>query len=259
MNLIDTLKNELNGEAVNSLSQKLNVTSEQTQSGISVIIPAILAGILKKVSGAGSLGSLGRIFTGNPQSVETQPEAEFGDTKSLLNRGSIIVADLFGRKGDEISDEISKKTNLSTDKSESFLTMATTLIMGHIDGLISKQNWSMPDFVGKLFEEKASIEGQLPAGLISSFGLRDLNLPHINQTQFAKDFHDSLPPLERAAPPSTLVPESRSSGRVLKWVIIIIILALIAWLLLGRNKTGNEIVEYSGVYISYKSYINSFL
>lgn len=244
MNLIDTLKNELNGETVNSLSQKLNITSDQTQTGISVAIPSILAGILKKVSGTGSLGSLGRIFTGNPQSVEIEPEIEFSDTKSLLSRGSTIVADLFGVKVDEVCNEITKKTNLSIDKSKSFLTMATTLIMGHIDGLISKQGWSMPDFVGKLFEEKASIESQLPAGLISSFGLTNLHLPHLNQTQFANDFQDNIPPLERAAPQNIIVPEPRSSGSVLKWVIIIVILALIAWWFLGRNKTSNEAVEY---------------
>lgn len=247
MNLIDTLKNELSGDAVNSLSQKLNITPEQTRSGISVAVPAFLAGILKKVSGTGSLGSLGSIFTGNPQSVDAPPETEYGDANVLLSRGSAIVGDLFGGKTDEISNEIAQKTNLTTEKSNSFLIMAAPLIMGHLDKVIANRGWSMPDFVGKLFEEKSSIESQLPLGLVSSFGLTGLNLPHLNQSQVvADDVNAEAIPTEHANPQNTMGTEepTSSSGNILKWIIIIAILALIAWWFLGRNDKGADGIEY---------------
>jgi outer membrane protein OmpA-like peptidoglycan-associated protein len=247
MNLIDTLKNEMSGEAVNLLSQKLDINSEQTQSGISAIIPTVLAGILKKVSDTGSLGSLGSIFTGNKQSVEVEPESEYGDTSLLLSRGSVIVGDLFGGKTEGISNEIAKKTNLSVDKSKNLLMMAMPLIMGHVDKLIANKGWTMPDFVGKLFEEKASIENQLPTGLVSSLGLAGLNLPHLNETHIADSFQDQnrVPPIEKVTPLNTLIPEpTSSSGSVLKWIIVIAIIALLAWWFLGRNKIGNKAVEY---------------
>lgn len=247
MNLIDTLKNELSGDAVNSLSQKLNITPEQTRSGISVAVPAFLAGILKKVSGTGSLGSLGSIFTGNPQSVDAPPETEYGDANVLLSRGSAIVGDLFGGKTDEISNEIAQKANLTIEKSNSFLTMAAPLIMGHLDKVIVNRGWSMPDFVGKLFEEKSSIESQLPLGLVSSFGLTGLNLPHLNQSQVvADDVNAEAIPTEHANPQNTMGTEepTSSSGNILKWIIIIAILALIAWWFLGRNDKGADGIEY---------------
>src|SRR5690606_5712606 len=169
MNLIDTLKNELSGDAVNSLSQKLNITPEQTRSGISVAVPAFLAGILKKVSGTGSLGSLGSIFTGNPQSVDAPPETEYGDANVLLSRGSAIVGDLFGGKTDGISNEIAQKTNLTTEKSNSYLIMAAPLSMGHLDEVIANRGWSMPDFVGKLIDETVCIQSENQKSLLSSF------------------------------------------------------------------------------------------
>lgn len=242
MNLIDTLRNELSGEAVDSLSQKLNITPEQSKSGILLAIPVILAGILKKASGSGSLGSLGSIFTGNPQSVEATPESEFGDSSSLLSRGGTIIGDLFGGKTDDISKEIAQKTDLSADKSKSLLTMAAPLVMGHIDKFIADKKWSMSDFAGKLFEEKASIENYLPAGLVSGFGLAGLHLPHLNQAKGG-----NIPPIEKVVPQNTIIPEPpTSSGSVLKWIIIIAILALLAWWFLGRNKMGTENIEYRG-------------
>lgn len=242
MNLIDTLRNELSGEAVDSLSQKLNITPEQSKSGILLAIPVILAGILKKASGSGSLGSLGSIFTGNPQSVEAAPESEFGDASSLLSRGGTIIGDLFGGKTDDISKEIAQKTDLSADKSKSLLTMAAPLVMGHIDKFIADKKWSMSDFAGKLFEEKASIENYLPSGLVAGFGLAGLHLPHLNQAKGV-----NIPPIEKVSPHNTIVPEPpSSSGNVLKWIIIIAILALLAWWFLGRNKTATQNVEYRG-------------
>lgn len=240
MNLIDTLRNELSGEAVDSLSDKLNVTPEQSKSGILFAIPVILAGIMKKISGSSSLGSLGSIFTGNPQSVEASPESEFGDAKSLLSRGTTIIGDLFDGKIDDISKEMMQKTDLSNEKSKNLLTMAAPLVMGHVDKLIADRNWSMSDFAGKLFEEKASIENYLPAGLASSFGLAGLHLPHLNQTSGA-----NIPPIEKVSPHATIAPEPpSSSGSVLKWIIIIAILALLAWWFLGKNRMGTENIQY---------------
>lgn len=105
----------------------------------------------------------------------------------------------------------------------------------------------MPDFVGKLFEEKASIESQLPMGLVSSFGLTGLNLPHLNQSQVvADDVNAEAIPTEHANPQNTMGTEepTSSSGNILKWIIIIAILALIAWWFLGRNDKGADGIEY---------------
>src|SRR5690606_29581940 len=50
-----------------------------------------------------------------------------------------------------------------------------------------------------------------------------------------------VPPIEHAVPHATLAAEpTSSSGNVLKWIVIVAIIALAAWWLLGRNKGNLE-------------------
>lgn len=242
MNLLDTIKSELSSETVNSLSQRLSITPDQTQTGLGAIIPSILGGILKKGAGSGSLGALGSIFTGNLKSVEAEDEVE--DDSSLLSRGSNLLGNIFGENSNAVGTAVAQKANLSTEKGMSLLTMATPIVLHHISKLISNRGWSMPDFLGKLFEEKGSIENSLPGGLGASLGLAGLSLPHLNQPPnintnippVVDHVKTNTPPIERVVPHSSITPEpSSSSGNILKWIIIIAILALLAWWFLGRK------------------------
>lgn len=244
MSLIDTLKNEMSGNAIQSLSQRLDINPEQAQTGITTLIPAIFAGILKKGASTDSLGSLSAIFTGSHKPVDAAPESELAeDTPSLLNRGKKLIGELFGSHTSDISTAIEQKTNLSSEKSMSLLTMGAPMIMHAVDKMVANKGWSIPDFLGKLFEEKSTIESSLPAGLASGLGLAGLSLPHLNLGTPLNTNAGTprVPPIEHAVPHATLAPEpTSSSGNVLKWIVIVAIIALAAWWLLGRNKGNVE-------------------
>lgn len=247
MSLIDTLKNEMSGTAIQSLAQRLDIQPEQAQSGITALIPAVLAGILKKGANTDSLGSLSAIFTGNRKPVDAAPESELAeDTPSLLNRGRALVGDLFGGQVSDISKAIEQKTNLSSEKSMGLLTMAAPMVMHGVDKMVSSRGWSIPDFLGKLFEERATIENQLPAGLASGFGLAGLSLPHLNLGSVdaggrVPPVSPRIPPIEDAVPHASITPEpDSSSGNVLKWIVIVAIIALAAWWFFGRNRASMD-------------------
>lgn len=240
MSLIDTLKNEMSGNAIQSLSQRLDINPDQAQAGITTLIPAIFAGILKKGASADSIGSLSAIFTGSHKAVDAAPESELAeDTSSLLSRGRNLIGELFGNHTSEIGTVLEQKTNLSSEKSMGLLAMAAPMIMHAVDKMVANKGWSIPDFIGKLFEEKSTIESSLPAGLASGLGLAGLSLPHLNlgTSLNTKAEVPRVPPIEHAVPHATLAAEpTSSSGNVLKWIIIVAIIALAAWWLLGRNK-----------------------
>lgn len=241
MNLTDTLRNEISEESILSLSQKLNLSPDEAKSGIYCVIPLVLAGILMKLCNSTSVSHLSSIFTGNPHSVDAPPESELINKSALLSRGSTLVSDLFDRNNDKVCEELAKKCNLSKDQAKELLTMGTPLVMSHVDKLIVNRSWSIADFADRLFEERGSIERSLPLGLISSFSLSHLKSPQLRQPPV-----HPVPPMDRAAPESTVMAETTpSSGSALKWVILIIVLALLAWWFLARNNTVNETIPPS--------------
>src|SRR5690606_37785283 len=88
-------------------------------------------------------------------------------------------------------------------------------------------------------------DNQLPASLVSGFGIAGLSLPHLSQTTVADALQDKTPQMGSVTPQNTIIPEPpSSSGSVLKWIIIVVVLVLIAWWFLGRNKAGNQTVTY---------------
>src|SRR3546814_696247 len=158
-----------------------------THTGVVQTIPSVLAGLLKKATGSGTLGSLSSIFTGNTIAITTDPESELMDEHSLLERGKSMIGDLFGSDADSLITSIQNTNGLSLEKSSTLLTMSVPLIIGHISQIISKNNWSMPDFIGQLFENKSFIESALPLGIASTLGIGNLNLPHINPSEINID------------------------------------------------------------------------
>lgn len=240
MNLIETITNELGSGTVQSLSQKLNISSDQAQSGITALIPAIFGGILKKGATMDSLGGLSSIFTGSHKPVDAAPESELEDPQALKVRGQSLVSNLFGDKLGDVSNSIGKQANLSPEQTGGLLAMAAPIVMHGITKMISEKGWSMPQFLGKLFEEKSTIEGMLPGGLASTLGLAGLSMPNVNLGGNTSP-SGSVPPIDRVVPHTSLSPEPpSSSGKVLRWIIIIAVIAIVAWWLLGRNKTAPE-------------------
>lgn len=256
MNLIETLKNEFGENAVSTLSQKLDISEEQAHIGINHGIPSVLAGLLKRAAGSGTLGSLSSIFTGNTIAVTTDPELELVDEHSLQERGKSMMGDLFGSDAGAVVTSIQEESGLSSEKSTSLLTMSVPLITSYISRLIANKDWSMPDFIGQLFENKSSIEAALPMGIASTLGIGDLHLPNINPPDINVDNTveqpiqdipsiDPTPPppieTEPVVPSDAVPPESVSSnGSVLKWIIIIALLILAAWWFMGQRGCNNE-------------------
>jgi|GEM_PF-3356820 len=233
MKLVETLRNEIGENAISSLSQKLDIREEDVRTGIDYTIPTILGGLLKKGAGSGTLGSLSSIFTGNTIAVTTDPEQELVDSPTLLERGKSMLSDLFGGDVSTLVTGLQEKSGLPTEKASALLTMAVPLITSYIGRFIAKQGWSMPDFIGHLFENKASIESALPMGIASTVGIEELNVPNLNPPEIEVDTPASpipeVAPMEENIPPTPLAAEPSSSGNVLKWIIIIALVVLVVW------------------------------
>ena len=255
MDLIGMLKEEVSKNSVNLIAQKTGESEERTQAGIFAAIPAVLAGIMKNgmSGGAGFLkGLLPDQAAGLPGAVP-EDEAEQGET--LLERGKSMLANLFGADTDSVAGAVSAESGIDSQKSAGLLAMAVPVIMGAVKRLMSRNGWSFSDLLSKLFENKSDIEAALPANLSSAFGLASLSMPEgIGGLKTPEMSSTRVPPVSIPTSDSVLhgsdkdpavragkYEEPASSGTgFLKWLIPLILVALAAWWLLGRQDDKAE-------------------
>jgi len=187
MNLIEMIKEEIDGNVLSSISQKAGVSEEQAEKGFSVAIPAVLGGVLKNNDGENS-GLLSGLFV---QGATDDQPAE--DDSQLLDRGSAMAANLFGDQRESLTTEIANATGLNHDRSSGLLAMIVPTITGLVSKLMTKHNWNFSDVLGRVTSSRDEIFSSLPAGLRSSFGLADISTPEIPETPIIES---DLPPTD---------------------------------------------------------------
>ncbi len=228
MNLIELLKNEVSDKVISSLSQKAGVSEDQVKTGFSAGIPAILAGILKNGAG-GNSGFLGNIMSGISGSGTDINPADLlnGSQDSLLEKGKSMLGGLFGNDVNAVTNSLSSSTGLSAEKSTGLLAMIAPLVIGFISKIMAGNGWNFSDLLGKIFENKADIAAALPHGLGDSLGLANIKTPEVKMPniEIPKTAHVNY----------GQVPETKSGGGFLKWIIPLLIVLIAAWWLMGRS------------------------
>lgn len=259
MDILATLKEDVNKEtSLSSISQKLAIDQNKVQIGLNAAIPMVLAGIMKKGESANP-GVLSSIFTGNTFPVDTNPEVELQNETNLLNRGKALISEVFGVHEGQVNSALSQQTGLSSENSSSLLIMGVPLITGFIGKLISGNNWTIPEFLSNLTEQREDIIREVPDTLAETMGFSvSESAPEVvvppttpltsdpEEPLVSKEPHsspsDDVPPIEKTVPHATLAPEPKSSsGGVLKWIIIVALLALAAWYFFGQKGCNDAV------------------
>ena len=251
MDLIERLQDEVSDNSVNLISQQTGESADRTRAGIFAAIPAVLAGIMK--SGAtGNSGVLSTLMPGRQPGGADVTGTDYTDSDSLLESGGSMVSNLFGDDTDSVANAISDSSGISHQRSGSLLSMAVPIIMGALTRLMSSRGWSFSDLVKKLFENKSAIASSLPGNLGSTLGLASLHAPeatppvtHANIPDSGSHAHvsNAVPPARPHITPVTEVhrnePTNSGTG-FLKWLIPLILIALAAWWLLGREGSNES-------------------
>ncbi|WP_316835374.1 DUF937 domain-containing protein [Pedobacter nutrimenti] len=176
MNLIEMIKNEMNGGVVSSLSQKAGVSEEEVKSGLSAGVPAVLAGVLKNATSGGDPSFLGKMLAGG--TGNSAEDLAGSDHESLLEKGNSLLSGLFDRDTGLVTEAVSFSSGLSNAKSAGLLAMIVPFITGVVSKLMVSNGWSVSDLMTKIFESKDAIVAVLPQRLTDSMGLIYLYAPH---------------------------------------------------------------------------------
>nr|WP_121271879.1 OmpA family protein [Pedobacter schmidteae] len=254
MNLIELIKNEVSGDVISSLSQKVGISEDQVKDGFAAGIPAVLAGMLKNgVGGAGS-GFLDNILSGVTGAGSSADDLLKGGEENLLDKGKSMLGSLFGHDTGAVSDAVSSSTGLSADKSSGLLAMIVPLITGFISKIMAGKGWSVSDLMGKIFESKSDIAAALPQGLSSTLGFADIHVPKVEVP------HVEVPKVE--VPPADVpkVPPvnfgtanpPKSGSNFFKWLLLILIAAVLIWWIMGKLGCNQSAVDQSTASLSAK-------
>lgn len=221
MDVIEVLNDDVSEHSISLISLKVGVSEEQARAGIFAALPAVLAGLMKN-STANGTSRLTKMLPGDATDKPTSvPAPDLTESQSLFDRGVDILRDLFGEDTDSVALAVSEASGTSRQKSAGLLAMVTPVIINAISRLMSNEKWSLSDLILNLFNRKSHIVSSLPGTLSSTLGMASLHAP--NLTGDTPALGGGTTRVEKGYTTSS------SGSSYLKWFIIIILVALVAW------------------------------
>ena len=131
MNIIETLLSAGDGGIVKQLAGQFGMTSEQTTSAVSVLLPALAGGLKDKLS-SGTASGISDLITGGTLSKFADNPASLG-SPDALQQGKSLLSSIFGG-GDltNLATMVAEKSGVSSATIMSLLPVAATLLGGFL-------------------------------------------------------------------------------------------------------------------------------
>jgi OOP family OmpA-OmpF porin len=183
IDLMGLAKTALSSDVLETLGSNLGESPANTEKALQAGIPAILAGMIGKLSGGGGVSSLLSLFN-NGFNTGAADSGILGNLSSMLggsgmsnliNSGSGIVQSILGDKMGAVANLIGSHAGVSSTSATSLLSLAAPLVMG----TIAKHSGSGGPTAGSLTDllqsQKHLVAKALPAGLGNLVGLPSLS------------------------------------------------------------------------------------
>ena len=131
MNILDSIINADNGAAVRRLGAQFGLDETQTASALSVLVPALSAGLRNNVqTPEGLSGLVGAFTSGDHQRYIDNPALL--DNAGTVTEGNGILGHVLGSKDASraVAAQASTQTGLSSELMKQMLPLVATLVMG---------------------------------------------------------------------------------------------------------------------------------
>jgi OOP family OmpA-OmpF porin len=241
-NLVEAAKAVLTSDVVRTLAANLGDNPEHLEAAFAAGIPAILAGLLQKVSSGGG-GELVAMLQHDPPELKDLGglDGVLGNLGGLLSGesaerliayGHALVDGLFGGKLHSVADAIARSTGVDSGRASSLLAMLAPVVMGILKKEAAAHGFSAAGLTDVLKAQKDQITQHAPPGLAAALGLNSLG--DLGRAA------DSL-----AAAGAGLAHGAKSAPR-LRWVAAVAALALIAIGYLFFFRGSKEAVQEEG-------------
>lgn len=238
INLLDLLTRAVSPALVKSIADHFGESESAVQSGIELIVPALLGGLASKAStpsGAsevfglltnakvdpGLLGNLGALL-GSGQS---------SGIASVGGIGSALLGSLFGAdKANGLGAALAGITGMRSGNAGSLVALAAPMVFGWIKNLIGERGLTAPRTAELLIGQKNHLAGQLDPALTRALGL---GAPAALLAGLAPATAAAVP----AAVAGSAVAASASASRWLPALVALLLGGAALWYFLGQ---GNQ-------------------
>lgn len=165
MDIVNTLLGMMWSDQIQHISQQNQLSSEQTQSGLSQLIPVILQGIVKSNQ--------------TPEQVSAFDQALWQHGGELSNLGSInaqdgmkILGHLFGNKIDTVYQQAWQTLGINQDQSKGLLSYLAPIVMGLLSQTKQQTGVSTQWLLGMISNQQqgGSMAGSILKGILDKDG-----------------------------------------------------------------------------------------
>ena len=176
------LGNLLQSQLGGVLGQFLTNSGEAEESSgkaTGLAIPAIVAGLVKHVSGnptnASGLFDLITGAAGNSLTGAVSQAAEGSNLGSLIDLGKSLLPNLLGGNAAEVADQIAQQSGVSNASSGSLLSLALPLVLSVLRGQAKEGNLNQGQLLGLLAQQQGWLSQVLDSNMLSALGIGSLS------------------------------------------------------------------------------------
>lgn len=157
--ILEMLMSSAGGGATQRVGQQFGLSEDQTNSALSQLVPALLAGLQRNTSQAGGMDALlGALTRGNHAQYLDRPET-LGQAAATED-GNSILGHIFGSKdvSRAVAGLASEQTGISADILKKMLPVVATMVMGslskkNVPAAANAPNTAGGGFLNSLFDQ----------------------------------------------------------------------------------------------------------
>ena len=238
MNLINAFKDLAGDQLAEMAGNLIGASSSETSSAMDNILPAIMGGVLGKVTDEESAGGL-LDFLGNNNmggGLLDNIGDLFGSSEAsgnLLGLGGTALKFLMGDRTNAVIELLTKVTGMDNTKMGSLIKIAAPLLLSFIGKKASSDNLGAGGLLSLLNSQKDYVKEAAPAGLLGSLGLSGLADTVSNVASSVGEGVGSA--ADKVTDVGGQAVEAGKSGfqKLLPWLVLILAALGLFWLLRG--------------------------
>jgi len=180
INIVDMLKSQISSQIAGQVGKQFGESESATKSGLEVMIPAVLGGLLGQVSKPGGAQKLDKTLTegGFDGSMLDNLSGMFGGgaSQASAGKGGDLISMIFGDKVSMLAPIVMKMTGMKSTSIMSMLTMLAPLVMSFLGKQKATMRLDADGLANLLTSQKDSIVAAMPAGMADTLNISKLGI-----------------------------------------------------------------------------------